>query len=273
MSRLLVALFATFVFAVEAGACSCLPAGSVEAEYEHADIVFAGVVVSIEDPRGDRVRALPEHERKVTFRVMQWWKGDTLPDSVELWTGYGGGDCGYPVEVAKSYLVYARRDSRNRLAFGICGRTAALICASKDLEELGDPVKTYETFGTASLVKREEPYTTYWRPCIEWPVLLGERGLRMDKHCRFKVEGVVTRDGTVRDFAFIDTSLPQMCPSSLRDQIAERVATWRFLPAMFEGHPIESLLTSISMREPVTEAEHAKWLQEQAERAARKKPD
>src|SRR5688572_18767566 len=100
MRHVMIALLATFV-AVEVGACSCAPAGSVDAAFQNADTVFAGVVVSVEDPRGDRIRALPERERaaadrspgpewgrKVTFRVMQWWKTDTLTGSVELWTGY-----------------------------------------------------------------------------------------------------------------------------------------------------------------------------------------
>jgi hypothetical protein len=158
------------------------------------------------------------------------------------------------------------------LGFGICGRTAALICGSGDVAELGEPIKTYETFDTSSLVKREQPYTTYWRSCIERPLLIGERGLEMDKHCWFTTEGVITRDGVVRDFKFTSTSLPQWCSGALQHQVAERVATWRFRPATFEGEPIETILTTVSMREPANEAEHAKWLKEQAERKARKKP-
>jgi len=287
MARLLVALLASFV-AFEAGACSCMSRENVDAAFKNADAVFAGVVVSIDDPRGNRNRALSEKERiaaaqqdaedrsrgprsgrKVTFRVMQWWKTDTFSESVQLWTAYGGGDCGYPVEPGKSYLVYARRDLHNRLTFGICGRTAALVCASADLKELGEPIKTYETFDTDSLVKQEEPYTTYWR--IQGAVLLGERGLQMDKHCRFTVEGVISRDGTVRDFRIVNTPRSALCPASLQAHIAERVASWRFRPATLDGWPIESLLTSVSIREPIDEAEHAKFLRERAEWEAKEK--
>jgi hypothetical protein len=200
---------------------------------------------------------------------MQWWKTDNLTESVVLWTGYGGGDCGYPAEAGKSYLVYASRDSRNQLTFGICGRTAALICASEDVGGLGEPIKTYETFDTMSLVKREQPYTTYWRPCIKGPLLIGERGLKMDKHCRFDVEGVISRDGTVRDFRIISTSFPQRCPVALQRQVVEHVAGWRFRPAELKGEPIEALLTTVSLREPMNETEYAKLLRERAEREAK----
>jgi hypothetical protein len=290
MARLLIALLATFI-ASEAAACSCISRGGVDDAFKNADAVFAGVVVSIEDPRGDRTRALSEAERlaaaqqaledrsrgprsgrKVTFRVMQWWKTEAFNETVQVWTLYGGGDCGYPVEPGKSYLVYARRDLHNRLTFGICGRNAALVCASEDLKELGEPIKTYETFDTASLVKREEPYTTYWRPCIQNAVLLGERGLEMDKHCRFTVEGVIGRDGTVRDFRIVNPRPSRLCPASLEAHVTERVAFWRFRAATLEGEPIESHLTSISLREPIDEAQHAKWLQERAEWEAKKKP-
>lgn len=273
MRSLVFAILAA-VIAAEASACSCITPDPPAASLQRADVVFAGVVVSIEDPAGDRLRALPEHERaaaqhgqrggtlgpewgrKVTFRVLQWWKAERFTESIELWTAYGGGDCGYPVETGKSYLVYGRRDTRNQLVFGICGRTAALICALPDLEELGEPIKSYETFDAASLAKREQPYTTYWRPCITPAALIGERGLEMDKHCRFEVEGVITTEGTVRDFRIVSTSLPRRCPDSLREHITERVAAWRFRPAQLHGEPVESSLTTISMREPATEAEH-----------------
>ena len=280
------ALLAMLV-AAEAVACSCGGEVSVEKAFESADAIFAGVVVSIEDPAGDRIRALPEHERalafrtertlwgpewgrKVSFRVMQWWKSEAPGEQVEVWTGYDGGGCGYPVEEGKSYLVYARRDAQNRFTFSICGRSAALVCGLEDVRKLGEPIKSYETFDSRSLIEREQPYTTYWRPCIEQPLLLGERGLRMDKHCRFKVEGVISRDGTIRDFEIISgAGLSWMCPDSLRDEVRRRVEQWRFRPATLAGEPVEAQLTSVSMSEPVTEAEYAKALQKRAERKAR----
>ena len=285
MHRAILLLFAIMA-AAEVHACSCGGPVSVEFAFQHADAIFAGVVVSIDNPR-DRAREMSEHNaraaaripphldpdwgRKVTFRVMQWWKTEAFAESVETRTGYGGGDCGYPVEVGKSYLVYASRDLHGVLAFGICGRTAALLCASGDIPELGEPIKTYEEFDVPSLLEREQPYTTYWRPCIKPPVLTGDRGLEMDKHCRFNVNGVIGTDGSVHDFKIISRSFPERCPASLDKQVRERVAQWRFLPAEFESKPIETLLTSVSWSEPINETEYAKQLKDQAEWQAKRK--
>jgi hypothetical protein len=278
MTRLMAVLLATFV-AAEAVACSCFTGGTVEAAFQGADVVFAGFVVSIEDPPGDGVRRAagepwgPEYGLEVTFRVMQWWKTDSYTEeSLALWTGYGGGDCGYQVEKGQSYLVFAARDSHSQLAFGICGRTAALICAGEDVEALGEPIKTHDTFDRDSLIAREQPYPAYGRPCLREPLLIGERGLAMDRHCRFQVEGVITREGTVRDFRIVSVGLPEICPDSLRRLVADRVAGWRFRPAELHGEPVEARLERVSMREPVTEAEYAEREREHAEWEAKQKP-
>lgn len=287
MIRLATVLLALIV-SVEAQACSCFAEISVEEAFQHADAIFAGVVVSIEDRRNRRddssgsehfaVPAMPPHldpdrGRTVTFRVLQWWKNDALTDVVKVRTGYGGGDCGYPVEEGKSYLVYARRNLQNELTFGICGRNAALICASDDVAELGQPIKTYAQFDVQSLIETEQPYTTYWRRCIKPPVLIGDRGLRMKPHCRFDVTGVITTEGTVRDFEIVSRPARPSCPESLDDHVRKRVAEWRFLPAEFEGMPIETFLTKVSLRTPMNDSEYAAQLKEQAEWEAKRKPE
>jgi hypothetical protein len=274
------------LFARIAHACSCVGAGTVEQTFKQADLVFAGIVEKIEDPGGDRIRALPEeqqfdawraagHEwgpqrgRKVTFRVMQWWKGEDLPETVEIWTGYGGGDCGYPVEQGQSYLIYSNRTSQNRFVMGICGRTAALVCATGDVAQLGDPIKTYDTFDRETLIAREQPYTKYWRPCIEGPLLIGERGLTFNKHCLFTVDGIIDRNGTVRNFQIVrrpEPWLAEVCPAAIDQQVKEKVAKWRFRPATIDGVPVEMRFTRVTVDEPINEAQYEKFLREQKER-------
>lgn len=283
MHRWIIALL-TLILSAEAYACSCIGQGTVEQAFRSSDAIFAGVVVKIDDPRlrlTEKQQVVPrtvtshldpDDGRTITFRVLQWWKTEAFAETVELRTGYGGGDCGYPVEEGKSYLVYARRDLRNQLVFGICDRTAALLCASSDVAELGEPIKTYEKFDVPSLIEREQPYTTYWRPCIKPSLLIGERGLEMDNHCRFKVNGVIGVDGALHEFQILDRSLSQRCVASLDDHVRERVVHWRFLPAQFEGKPIETLLTTVSMREPINESDHARFLKERAEWEAKRKP-
>ncbi len=236
---------ALLLFARAAAACSCINQ-TQEQNFARSPFVFAGVVEKIEETADDP-------ERRVTFRVMQWWKGEQLERTIDVWTGRGGGDCGYPFETGQSFLVMANRMIDNRLATGICGGTAALICAGT-LEPLGEPIKTYERFDKKTLLAREQPYTTYWRPCIQPAQLIGERGLNMNKHCMFTVDGIIDRDGTVRDFRIVREGL-KFCPTA---QVTERAAAWRFRPATIDGVPIQTRLTRVSMREPYTESDYEK---------------
>ena len=270
-------------------ACSCVFTGEHDAQkaLQYSDAVFAGVVESIEDPSGERRKSMTDAERRaealsmhsyelgpangrlVRFRVLQIWKSESLEPTEEVWTGYGGGDCGYPFEKGQSYLVFARRTPQNRLAVGICGETSALICATGLLQELRDPIKSYESFTRASLLAREQPYTTYWRPCIEPAVLTGERGLSFDKHCVFQVDGVVTREGTLQ---FTMRQTGPLCPSD-PSAVVERMKAWKFIPATIEGEPVAVMLNRVSMREPTTEAEHKAFLEQvKRQQQQRQKP-
>jgi hypothetical protein len=58
---------------------------------------------------------------------------------VVVFTGSGGGDCGFPFRRGESYLVYASANTDGWLGTGICGRTAELSRAAADLRELGTP--------------------------------------------------------------------------------------------------------------------------------------
>jgi hypothetical protein len=55
---------------------------------------------------------------------------------VEVFTGSGGGDCGYPFRVGQHYLVYAYRD-KDKLGTNICTRTKSFANANEDLAFLG----------------------------------------------------------------------------------------------------------------------------------------
>jgi hypothetical protein len=53
---------------------------------------------------------------------------------IEISTGFGGGDCGYPFQVGMDYVVYAYKNAEGNLETGICSRTRPLTEAVKDLE-------------------------------------------------------------------------------------------------------------------------------------------
>lgn len=53
---------------------------------------------------------------------------------IEIATGSGASDCGYPFEVGMDYLVYAYKNAEGRLETGICSRTRPLVHAAEDRE-------------------------------------------------------------------------------------------------------------------------------------------
>jgi hypothetical protein len=91
--------------------------------------VFSGTVVAIDRKPGDLYVA-------VRFKIEEFWKG-ALSKEVTIFTGQGGGDCGYKFEVGQRYLVYAYKYNDRELGTNICQRTAGLIEAAEDLKVLG----------------------------------------------------------------------------------------------------------------------------------------
>jgi hypothetical protein len=71
----------------------------------------------------------------VKLRVERSWKGPSCTE-LKVETGRGDGDCGYPFEVGKSYLVYAHKDGEV-LRTNICTRTRPMDIAEEDLTALG----------------------------------------------------------------------------------------------------------------------------------------
>ncbi len=117
-------------------ACDCdLPRAGKPIKQEVAEArnksraVFLGTVVAIDKKPGDLYVA-------VRFTIEEFWKG-ALRKEVTVFTGQGGGDCGYKFEVGQRYLVYAYRYNDTDLGTNICQRTTGLIEAAEDLKVLG----------------------------------------------------------------------------------------------------------------------------------------
>lgn len=126
MKRLLVLIIgiATLVgFSwIEASACTCdLPLlnltlkQQVRKAQKRSQALFVGKVIQV-------LQETEAYGVSVKFRVEKVWKGK-LSQQVTIFTGNGGGDCGYRFEIGESYLVYAS-GSNERLSTNICQRTA-----------------------------------------------------------------------------------------------------------------------------------------------------
>jgi hypothetical protein len=89
------------------------------------ELVFLGKVVSKEGgerPLGNGITALTDFE--VHFGQVEIFRGASkYAHEIMLYTGHGGGDCGYPFVVGRSYLVYAFAHA-GRLVTGTCSETA-----------------------------------------------------------------------------------------------------------------------------------------------------
>lgn len=65
-------------------------------------------------------------QRRIAFEVSETFRGK--PASVrEIRTGYGWGDCGYPFELGRTYIVFASENDKNgEFVTGICAGTQEL---------------------------------------------------------------------------------------------------------------------------------------------------
>ncbi len=117
-------------------ACTCAPALPPLKALAKADAVFSGKVDSITKREVD----LSDGRKIVVAQiadvvVRQSWKGK-ISGTVKVHTGGGGGDCGFPFEKGKSYLIYAMRDDEGNLTTNICMRTWFLGDAATEILEL-----------------------------------------------------------------------------------------------------------------------------------------
>ena len=122
-----------------ANACSCGGGGGPCESFGTAGAVFAGTVIGVrENPPPKKLDPndidwLPRFAYK--FSVQQAYSG-VAGTEVEVFTGSGGGDCGYQFKVGQRYLVYAYLH-KDRLTTSICGRTRPFSQATEDLAFLG----------------------------------------------------------------------------------------------------------------------------------------
>lgn len=128
----LIALLILLLFPRSAHACSCAPNDDIPAALDLAAAVFRATMV---DSFTNQLLNPAFLSRKVEFEVHEVWKGD-VPQFVSVYTGSGGGDCGYGFQDMGEHLIYAY-EAEVGLATSICERTAQIGDAAEDLGVLG----------------------------------------------------------------------------------------------------------------------------------------
>jgi len=131
-------VLALFIGRVDLEACSCARILPACEEAWKADAVFVGTVAH-RDPM--TIFGFPlawpfPTERRVRFVVKERFRGAT-DKTIEVTTGMGCCDCSVDFQRGRDYLVYAYRNSVNRVLYtGSCTRTRQAENAASDLAYL-----------------------------------------------------------------------------------------------------------------------------------------
>ncbi len=121
-------------------ACSCVQWSGPAPALGRSTAVFQGRVTAVETYRvGTGYQGV-----RATLQVTTVWKGEVARETL-VFTGNGGGDCGYPFQQGESYLIYAFTSGggdpqyfpAGNFTTGTCNGTKPLAQAGEDLAFLG----------------------------------------------------------------------------------------------------------------------------------------
>ena len=116
--------------------CSCLMWGPPCQEAWQYESVVLARVLDIDEPEeaGRNPRDPNWTPRRVKLYVKENLLGrQAAKTTMDVWTGRGGGDCGYPFQRGETYVIYAHRASTDKLTAGTCSRTRTESEAVDDL--------------------------------------------------------------------------------------------------------------------------------------------
>jgi hypothetical protein len=150
MRRICIAMVIGLAWVAQAEACDCPGPSPVGVSVARTDAVFMGVAIAVRDSSElgeDGSEGVPA--RVATFRVETSWKGVRADTVVHVWTGRGGGDCGFGFEQEHRYLVFAHGAD---LKTGICDRTTPVRFERGLIDSLGAPLSQ-----SKRLFKRRTP--------------------------------------------------------------------------------------------------------------------
>ncbi|PYS67179.1 MAG: hypothetical protein DMF69_23825 [Acidobacteria bacterium] len=152
-----VLIVATICGTASVYACSCMNPGPPCDATSKSTAVFVGTVVSSKDAK--TTGQYDFNSREVKFSVEEAFKGVSSTE-VSVFTGWGGGDCGYPFRTGQQYLVYTYSDEKDvRFKTSICSRTRQLSEAKEDLAYLRGLSRASSgsmIFGDVMRFKRDE---------------------------------------------------------------------------------------------------------------------
>lgn len=118
-------------------ACSCVGiASGCDRTWSPGETIFLGMTIAMDRlPQPDPGVFLSSYAARFSVEDSVRAVGP-VGSEVVVYTGVGGGDCGYPFVPGMSYLVYASRSADGRLHAGICSPTRPAVMAGAVLREL-----------------------------------------------------------------------------------------------------------------------------------------
>ncbi|MEO7270882.1 MAG: carboxypeptidase regulatory-like domain-containing protein [Vicinamibacterales bacterium] len=133
VAALLLVAAAALASASPAEACSCVESAPACEAYWKSSAVFVGRVTAVSPAQTPGGRQAFLRSRRVTLEVLEAFAGVT-GRTVDVLTGSGGGDCGFPFKQGASYIVYGSPGETGRTVLvSACSRTSVLPAASSDV--------------------------------------------------------------------------------------------------------------------------------------------
>jgi hypothetical protein len=190
-------------------ACTCLEAGPACEAFWKSSAVFRGRVDSIVRQASKPPSRIPG-ARRVTLTVLEAYSG-VQTQTVEVTTGSGGGDCGFPFREGAEYVVYAQRGDRSGpLTVSLCSRTRELAQARDDLD-YGRAIRSnapMQARVAGDVVLESRSLTPARAPGGSTPAPGGPPRPLTNVGVRLERNGQVTRAVTSADGRFSITELP-----------------------------------------------------------------
>ena len=119
--------------------CTCIAGGTISDAIRSTVAVMEAVPVTVRDTAvSDGASSRTWRQRIYTMAVHRRWKG-VPADTVQIITGTGGGDCGYPLEIRGYHIWSLQTKERHTWVPSICSRTKPAREAAEELRVLGRP--------------------------------------------------------------------------------------------------------------------------------------
>ncbi len=157
-SKLIIITFLLLIMGTtSAFACSCFARASVCNAFGGAKAVFVGKVIE-----GNSVERMSDmfkagtKDLTFTFKVSRGFIGAKADETIEVHTGFGFGDCGFPFEKGEEYIVYAYENDKTKvISTGTCTRTTHISRAEEEISGLQTIFKSKGSSITGNVTRYE----------------------------------------------------------------------------------------------------------------------